>query len=182
MPRAAAARRGASWTFGPLQGAPKQSHVEEFEFLDVVETEERPSQGTPVLERLLSKIIEQQQPASAPSNGSNSVLRKASSSISALLPKAATLSSHSPRRSSTDVQQPHGSEKQLLNRAVAFVLEGTRVRMFPSGDSGDSGDSGCEILGMRETTKRPTPHSVRTACCPLSHRPALVPLAHLPRG
>ena len=55
---------------------------------------------------------------------------------------------------------------------MTFVLEGTKVRMFPTGDSGDSGDSGCEILGVRQTGKRPTPNPVRTAHC-LSHSPAL---------
>jgi hypothetical protein len=65
---------------------------------------------------------------------------------------------------------------------MTFVLEGTKVRMFPTGDSGDSGDSGCEILGVRQTGKRPTPNPVRIARC-LSHSPvALVTLAHLPRG
>ena len=54
---------------------------------------------------------------------------------------------------------------------MAFVLEGAKVRMFSTADSGDSGDSGCEILGVRQTGKRPTPNPVRTARG-LSHSPA----------
>ena len=54
---------------------------------------------------------------------------------------------------------------------MAFVLEGAKVRMFSTADSGDSGDSGCEILGVRQTGKRPTPNPVRAARG-LSHAPA----------
>lgn len=135
--------------------------------------EEEHSTNETQLERLLSKIIHHPEPTSPPSYGSSPrrALRKASLSISALLSKSAS--------SNTDVQplQGHTSDSQL-QRAVTFVLEGTRVRML---SPGEGGDSGCEILGLQETAKRPTPHVVRTLCCPSLTRPAPATLAHSPR-
>ena len=200
MTRAAAARLGASWTFGPLHGSPKPpgqaDDFEEFaETLPKIEDAgvEEFHQDTDMLDRLLSNIIEQPQPTSSPSSESRRVLGRASSSISALLDSSrlphSRLSTHgsqyrpprSPRSAPSTRAAPAGNT-ELLNRAMTFVLEGTKVRMFPTGDSGDSGDSGCEILGVRQTGKRPTPNPVRIARC-LSHSPvALVTLAHLPRG
>jgi len=190
MSRAAAARLGASWTFGPLQGSPKPpgqaDDFEEFaETLHKIEDAcvEEFHQDTDMLDQLLSNIIEQPQPTSSPSSGSSRVLLRASSSISALLDSSrlphSRLSKHgyqyrpprSPRSARSTGAAPAG-DKELLNRAMTFVLEGTKVRMFQTGDSGDSGDSGCEILGVRQTGKRPTPNPVRTARC-LSHSPAL---------
>ena len=183
MSRAAAARLGPSWTYGPLQGSPKRP-VEADDFEEFAETPPKiveDHQDTGMLDRLLSNIIEQPQPTmSSPSTGSSRVLLRASSSISALLASSrlphSKLAKHgyhrrprSPRARST-AAAPAG-DKELLDRAMAFVLEGAKVRMFSTADSGDSGDSGCEILGVRQSGKRPTPNPVRTARGP-SHAPA----------
>ena len=186
-----AARLGPSWTYGPLQGSPKPP-VEADDFEEFAETPprvegdacvEEDHQDTDMLDRLLSNIIEQPQPTmSSPSSGSSRVLLRASSSISALLDssrlphsKLAKHGYHLPPRSPRSAQRtgaaPAG-DQELLDRAMAFVLEGAKVRMFSTADSGDSGDSGCEILGVRQTGKRPTPNPVRTARG-LSHSPAL---------
>ena len=189
MSRAAAARLGPSWTYGPLQGSPKRP-VEADDFEEFAETPPKiegdtcveDHQDTGMLDRLLSNIIEQPQPTmSSPSTGSSRVLLRASSSISALLDSSrrphSKLAKHgyhrpprSPRSARSTAAAPAG-DKELLDRAMAFVLEGAKVRMFSTGDSGDSGDSGCEILGVRQTGKRPTPNPVRAARG-LSHSPA----------
>jgi len=195
MSRAAAARLGPSWTYGPLQGSPKRP-VEADDFEEFAETPPRiegdacveDHQDTGMLDRLLSNIIEQPQPTmSSPSTGSSRVLLRASSSISALLDSSrrphSKLAKHgyhrpprSPRSARSTAAAPAG-DKELLDRAMAFVLEGAKVRMFSTADSGDSGDSGCEILGVRHTGKRPTPNPVRAARG-LSHSPAM----HLSRS
>ena len=184
MSRAAAARLGPSWTYGPLQGSPKRP-VEADDFEEFAETPPKiveDHQDTGMLDRLLSNIIEQPQPTmSSPSTGSSRVLLRASSSISALLDSSrrphSKLAKHgyhrpprSPRSARSTAAAPAG-DKELLDRAMAFVLEGAKVRMFSTADSGDSGDSGCEILGVRQTGKRPTPNPVRAARG-LSHSPA----------
>ena len=181
MSRAAAARLGPSWTYGPLQGSPKRP-VEADDFEEFAETPPKiveDHQDTGMLDRLLSNIIEQPQPTmSSPSTGSSRVLLRASSSISALLDSSrrphSKLAKHrrprSPRSARSTAAAPAG-DKELLDRAMAFVLEGAKVRMFSTADSGDSGDSGCEILGVRQSGKRPTPNPVRAARG-LSHAPA----------
>ena len=184
MSRAAAARLGPSWTYGPLQGSPKRP-VEADDFEEFAETPPKvveDHQDTGMLDRLLSNIIEQPQPTmSSPSTGSSRVLLRASSSISALLDSSrrphSKLAKHgnhrpprSPRSARSTAAAPAG-DKELLDRAMAFVLEGAKVRMFSTADSGDSGDSGCEILGVRQSGKRPTPNPVRAARG-LSHSPA----------
>ena len=180
MSRAAAARLGPSWTYGPLQGSPKRP-VEADDFEEFAETPPKiveDHQDTGMLDRLLSNIIEQPQPTmSSPSTGSSRVLLRASSSISALLDSSrrphSKLAKHrrprSPRSARSTAAAPAG-DKELLDRAMAFVLEGAKVRMFSTADSGDSGDSGCEILGVRQSGKRPTPNPVRAARG-LSHAP-----------
>ena len=174
MSRAAAARLGGSWTFGPLQGSKPQGEVDDFEefseTLHKIEDAvvEEFHQDTEMLDRLLSNIIEQPQLTSSPSPGSSRLLR-ASSSISALLDSSRLSHSRlskggyqyrpprSPRKRGSSMQ---GASAGDIQQAMTFVLEGAKVRMFPTGDSGDSGDSGCEILGVRQTGKRPTPNPV----------------------
>ena len=174
MSRAAAARLGGSWTFGPLQGTKPQGEVDDFEefseTLHKIEDAvvEEFHQDTEMLDQLLSNIIEQPQLTSSPSPGSSRLLR-ASSSISALLDSSRLSHSRlskggyqyrpprSPRKRGSSMQ---GASAGDIQQAMTFVLEGAKVRMFPTGDSGDSGDSGCEILGVRQTGKRPTPNPV----------------------